>query len=729
MSKRDAEQVQKVLAGDQAAYEPLVEAYQGRIFAFVAGRIRNFSATEDIVQNAFVEAYMHLKSLKSPEKFAGWLRGIALNLSNKWLQQKRPIISIDDTSRDITPEISEFPLPDLPDEALEKSEKKEAVIAAVDALPDIYRESVLLHYMEGMTYPEIAAFLDVPESTVTGRLQVARNRLRDELMPLVEDTLREKRPRPQLTRKVMAALPPLLYAMPTQASLLAKLKGTGMIKIIGIIGAGIAGTGLYFGGISAVLNWGLENNELPQTSQLQLELENLAQNEQPIPEKTDETDGTKSSQQKVKSDSTTSGDTQTEKLDFGMESSPQDSLIKIVYWIPEAIYSDSVFIELDCFNIQGARVAKPVNKTHASGSYTTFLSKRGLPDGTYFVRLRANRSDKNEMLRKLNLIWTDRNGKTKTEKLDFGMESTPQDSLIKIVYWIPEAVYSDSVFVEIDFYNSQGARAAKPVNKMHNPGSYTTFLSKRRLPDGRYLVRLSATQQSLKEHQEVHHALELVWRYRYQYGGNVQQKMDFKIVRSPQASIMEIAYWIPEKVYSDPVFIELDFFNSQGARVAKPVNKTHAPGSYTAFLPKRGLPDGTYFVRLRANRSEENAVRRSLNLIWLYRNRTEPKYPIDLKIESSPQDSLVKIVYSIPEGFHPAFVEIIFFNNQNMMVAKPVNKTHAPGSYTKFLSKRGLPDGTYWVKMAAGRDFTLQGSLYSPYVVRRRENLIWTERK
>ena len=408
MSKRDAEQVQKVLAGDQAAYEPLVEAYQGRIFAFVAGRIRNFSATEDIVQNAFVEAYMHLKSLKSPEKFAGWLRGIALNLSNKWLQQKRPIVSLDDTSQDVTPEVSEFPLPDLPDEALEKSETKEAVLTAVDALPDIYRESVLLHYMEDMTYSEIAAFLDIPESTVTGRLQVARNRLRDELMPLVEDTLREKRPTRQLTRKVMAALPPLLYAMPTQASLLAKLKGTGMIKIIGIIGAGIAGTGLYFGGISAVLNWGQENNELPQTSQLQLELENFAQNEQPIPEKTDETDGTKSSQQKVKSDSTTSGDTQTEKLDFGMESTPQDSLIKIVYWIPEAVYSDSVFVEIDFYNSQGARAAKPVNKTHAPGSYTAFLPKRGLPDGTYFVRLRANRLEENAVRSSLNLIWTER---------------------------------------------------------------------------------------------------------------------------------------------------------------------------------------------------------------------------------------------------------------------------------------------------------------------------------
>ena len=632
MSKRDAEQVEKVLAGDQAAYEPLVEAYQGRIFAFVAGRIRDFSATEDIVQNAFVEAYMHLKSLKSPEKFSGWLRGIALNLSNKWLQQKRPIVSIDETSRDITPEVSELPLPDLPDEALEKTETKEAIIAAIDTLPDIYREAVLLHYMEGMTYPEIAAFLDIPESTVTGRLQVARNRLRDELMPMVEDTLREKRPTRQLTRKVMAALPPLLYAVPTQASLLAKLKGTGMIKIMGIIGAGIAGTGLYFGGISAVLNWRQENNEPSQMPQIQLELETPAQNEQSIPEKTDETDGTKSSQQDVK----------------------------------QEVQSD--------FNTSG---------------------------------------------------------ETQTEKLDFRMESTPQDSLVKIVYWIPETVYSDSIFAEIDFFNIHGARAAKPVNKTHAPGSYTAFLSKRGLPDGRYLVRLSATQQSPKEQQEVHHALELVWRYRYQYGGNVQQKMDFKIVSSPGDSIMEIAYWIPEKVYSDPVFIELDFFNSQGTRVAKPINKTHAPGSYTAFLPKRGLPDGIYFVRLRANRSEENAERRSLKLIWPYRNQPEPKDPIDFKIENSPQDSLVKIVYSISEMFssHPVFVEIIFFNNQNMMVARPVNKTHASGSYTAFLSKRGLPDGTYWVKMTAGRDFTLQGSPHSPYTVRRRENLIWTDRK
>ena len=65
----------------------------------------------------------------------------------------------------------------------------------------------------------------------------------------------------------------------------------------------------------------------------------------------------------------TSGDTalQTEKLDLRVESAPQDSLVKIEYWIPEMVNRDSVFIDLDCFNMEGTLVAQPVNKTHAPG--------------------------------------------------------------------------------------------------------------------------------------------------------------------------------------------------------------------------------------------------------------------------------------------------------------------------------------------------------------------------
>ena len=107
--------------------------------------------------------------------------------------------------------------------------------------------------------------------------------------------------------------------------------------------------------------------------------------------------------------SNTSGDAapQTEKLDLKVESAPRDSLVKIAYWIPEMVNRDSVFIELDCFNMEGMQVAQPVNKTHAPGSHTVFLSKRGLPDGIYYVRLRTDRSEQDVMYA-LNLIWTNR---------------------------------------------------------------------------------------------------------------------------------------------------------------------------------------------------------------------------------------------------------------------------------------------------------------------------------
>ena len=105
----------------------------------------------------------------------------------------------------------------------------------------------------------------------------------------------------------------------------------------------------------------------------------------------------------------TGGDTapQTEKLGFRIESAPQDSLVKIMYWIPETVYSDSIFIEFEFLNNEGQIVAKPVNKIHNSGSYTVSLSKRGLPDGRYFARLKTNQSEQ-EVMRMLNLIWANR---------------------------------------------------------------------------------------------------------------------------------------------------------------------------------------------------------------------------------------------------------------------------------------------------------------------------------
>ena len=209
--------VRRVLSGDRDAFEPLVERYKGMVYAQVVGRTGNFDSAEDIVQATFVEAYRHLKSLKDPAKFRAWVRGIAMNLSREWNRKRKQNVPIEDMddSRDAAVYDRVLPdtlveLPASPDREYEEKETRDYVLQAVERLPEKYREVVLLHYMEGLKYREIAEMLEVPESTVLGRLQVGRDQLREDLMPIVEETLKERQPTSELTKKVMAALPPML---------------------------------------------------------------------------------------------------------------------------------------------------------------------------------------------------------------------------------------------------------------------------------------------------------------------------------------------------------------------------------------------------------------------------------------------------------------------------------------------------------------------------------------
>ncbi len=95
-----------------------------------------------------------------------------------------------------------------------------------------------------------------------------------------------------------------------------------------------------------------------------------------------------------------------EKADFKMKSSPQDSLVKITYSIPESVVSDSALVEINIYNRLGEIVAKPVRSVHKPGSYTAYQTKRGLPDGMYFVMIEVdgNRGS----TRALKLVWEDR---------------------------------------------------------------------------------------------------------------------------------------------------------------------------------------------------------------------------------------------------------------------------------------------------------------------------------
>jgi predicted DNA-binding protein YlxM (UPF0122 family) len=93
-----------------------------------------------------------------------------------------------------------------PDEELERKELRRIVLNAIASLPEKAGEVVTMYYIDGLSYSEIASFLSVPTSTVKGRLQTGRKQLKEELIVMVEDSLKQNRPDKEFTEKVLAEI-------------------------------------------------------------------------------------------------------------------------------------------------------------------------------------------------------------------------------------------------------------------------------------------------------------------------------------------------------------------------------------------------------------------------------------------------------------------------------------------------------------------------------------------
>ena len=433
MTEADGILVRQVLSGNKDAFEPLVERHKGTVYALVVGKTGDFASAEDIVQGTFVEAYRHLKSLKDPARFRAWVRGIAMNLSNEWFRKRKRNVPIDDLDNskeaalqsEVLPE-SFVRLPTAPDSDYEVEEMRNYVLRTVERLPERYREVVLLHYMDGLKYREIAEMLEVPESTVLGRLQVGRDQLREELLPIVEETLKEQQPTSELTRKVMAALPPMLLLTPDSIWASAKrfFARSPYWRTGGILTAAVVGTGIYYSGFVALVQW---ENDAQTDSQpgvstapmaIEIEKEDVSNpvNRAKQAEALLQQSATKGNANGQAGSAGSTIVTQQRKAStdnpvrptMTLSHSPADSVVTINYTIPESAAHDSVHVELIVYNFQGDLAAVPVNARQAVGAHTVLLEKRLLSDGMYFVSLKLNRSSTHSALRRLNLLWEGR---------------------------------------------------------------------------------------------------------------------------------------------------------------------------------------------------------------------------------------------------------------------------------------------------------------------------------
>jgi RNA polymerase sigma-70 factor (ECF subfamily) len=179
-------------AGDDSAFETIVERYEGRVFR-LACRLTSETDAPDVLQETFLQVYRHLSTFRGDSQFRTWLFRIATNtcLMDRRSRGRRPAESLETflphfDSEGIhasTPE--ELQVAARADELLDRRVLADQARAGLARLPDLYREAFVLRDLEELPTAEVAAALGVEPATVRQRVHRARLMLRGYLGNLV----------------------------------------------------------------------------------------------------------------------------------------------------------------------------------------------------------------------------------------------------------------------------------------------------------------------------------------------------------------------------------------------------------------------------------------------------------------------------------------------------------------------------------------------------------------
>ena len=180
----DVQLIRKVLSGDDAAFGILVGKYQKRVHARIWRKIGDYHYAEDIMQDAFLQAYRKLSTLKNPNQFAGWLSVIANRLCIDWLRrqnrirQQQPTMQSLEGTRLEEIEQSSYAHHISEQRMTESTEHcHELIQRLLEKLPENERMVVTLYYLDEMSTREIGDFIGVSVNTIASRLHRARKRL------------------------------------------------------------------------------------------------------------------------------------------------------------------------------------------------------------------------------------------------------------------------------------------------------------------------------------------------------------------------------------------------------------------------------------------------------------------------------------------------------------------------------------------------------------------------
>ena len=177
MNDTDEALVERARAHDRAAFELLMRRHNQRVYRVVRSLLRDADEIEDVIQQSYLQAFLHLDQFGGNARWSTWVCRIAINEALARIRQRGRFVSIDAASEEAMADFSKGPDGD-PERKAAGREFGAMVEQAIDGLPDIYRSVLILREIEGMTTEETAAVLGVEIDVVKTRLHRARAALR-----------------------------------------------------------------------------------------------------------------------------------------------------------------------------------------------------------------------------------------------------------------------------------------------------------------------------------------------------------------------------------------------------------------------------------------------------------------------------------------------------------------------------------------------------------------------
>jgi RNA polymerase sigma factor (sigma-70 family) len=171
-----------------AAFAEIVRRFQDMAVGSAYATVGDWQTAQDIAQEAFLEAWLHLARLADPAAFPGWFRRIVIGKCGRELRRPRARAALLSEARNA-------PSGDVSaDAALEAAEQRDLVACVLSHLDPDDRMVVVLHYVAGHSYADVGGFLGIPSTTVDHRLRRARGAMQDAARVTVARRLRARRP-------------------------------------------------------------------------------------------------------------------------------------------------------------------------------------------------------------------------------------------------------------------------------------------------------------------------------------------------------------------------------------------------------------------------------------------------------------------------------------------------------------------------------------------------------